>query len=412
MEHLALKEIANTTLYLGDYDTARTHYETALAAFREIGDRQSECGALNRLVLLYHQMGDAEVKMRDHNTMQKAIVTGIRQGGVVDVPTPQAKENWVLVKVHTAPMCTEYKSFLSGTPSQQLGHEAAGEVVEVAQPGRWQVGDRVVVMPQNPCGVCPLCLAGEYIHCQDVADFAALHGSREGSATMAQYLLKQSHQLVPIPQGMSYDHASMACCGLGPTFGALERVGAGVLDTVLITGLGPVGLGGVINASFRGARVIGVESNLWRAEHALALGAEAVIDPTASDALTRIRALTHDGRGVDHAIDCSGVAAAHRLCIDAARRKGTVSFVGESGRNPTELFISDDMIRKGLSLHGSWHYNLSLTPKILRVLAANPEKIDRLISHRFALEDVQSAWETQVGGQCGKVLLKPWGCDS
>lgn len=340
--------------------------------------------------------------------MRKAIITGIRQGGPVDVPTPKAKANWVVVKVHTAPMCTEYKSFLAGTPSQHLGHEAAGEVVEVAQPGRWKVGDRVVVMPQNPCGVCPLCLAGEYIHCQDVADFAVIHGSREGSATMVQYLLKQAHQLLPIPDGMSYDHASMACCGLGPTFGALERVGAGVLDTVLITGLGPVGLGGVINATFRGARVIGVESNPWRAQKALDLGAEAVIDPTADDALAQILALTHNGRGVDHAIDCSGVAAAHRLCIDGARRKGTVSFVGESGRNPTDLFISSDMIRKGLTLHGSWHYNLSLTPKILRVIGASGDKIDQLISHSFALENVQSAWGIQVGGQCGKVLLKPW----
>ena len=139
------------------------------------------------------------------------------------------------------------------------------------------------------------------------------------------------------------------------------------------------------------------------------MGAAAVIDPNGEDTLTQILALTHDGRGVDHAIDCSGVAAAHRLCIDATRRKGTVSFVGESGRNPTQLFISDDLIRKGLTLYGSWHYNGADTPKILGVIAANGARIDRLISHRFALEDVQAAWEIQVGGPCGKVLLKPWG---
>lgn len=340
--------------------------------------------------------------------MRKATITGVRQSEVVDVPRPQAKEDWVVVKVHTAPMCTEYKNFLSGAPIAYLGHEAAGEVVEVAQPGRWQVGDRVVVMPVNPCGCCALCLDGEYIHCQDTADFVTIHGSREGSATMAQYLLKQARQLVPIPDGMSYDHASMACCGLGPTFGALERTGPGALDTVLITGLGPVGLGGVINAAFRGARVIGVESNPWRAALARELGATAVVNPNDEDALAQILALTHDGRGVDHAIDCTGVAAAHRLGIDATRRKGTLSFVGESGRNPSQIFVSDDMIRKGLTLHGSWHYNMADTPKIMRTIAAVRAQIDRLISHRFALEDAQSAWETQVGGECAKVLLKPW----
>ena len=67
--------------------------------------------------------------------------------------------------------------------------------------------------------------------------------------------------LVPIPDGISYDHASMACCGLGPTFGAVQRAKLGPDDTLLITGLGPVGLGGVINGTHRGAKVIGVDTN-------------------------------------------------------------------------------------------------------------------------------------------------------
>ena len=110
-------------------------------------------------------------------------------------------------------------------------------------------------------------------------------------------------------------------------------------DTVLITGLGPVGLGGVINGVYRGARVIAVDSIPYRAEKALELGAAAVVNPTDEDALQQILDLTGARRGVDKAVDCSGVVAAHRLCIDAARRKGQVAFVGECG-DDTPLRIS------------------------------------------------------------------------
>jgi len=339
--------------------------------------------------------------------MKKAVIVGARQADVLEVPRPAPKEDWVLIKIHVAPMCTEYKSFLAGRPSQFLGHEAAGEVVEIAQPGKVDVGDRVVVMPQYPCGKCALCLAGDYIYCQDTVDFESFTGSPEGRATMAQYMLKPDWLLVPIPEGMPYDHAAMACCGLGPTFGAMEAIGVDAFDTVLITGLGPVGLGGVINARYRGARVIGVEGNPWRAERARALGAEAVINPQDADAVQQIRALTEGGRGVDKAVDCAGVVAAHRLCMDAVCRRGQVAFVGESSAD-TPVRVSPDMIRKGLTLKGSWHYNLKDTPKLMRIIAESGPNLDLLISHTFPLDQVQQAWELQVSGECAKVLLRPW----
>ena len=177
--------------------------------------------------------------------MKKAVIRGERQGGVIEVADPQPKADWVLVKVHTAPMCTEFKAFVGGQSGDYLGHEAAGEVVEVAQPGRVKIGDRVAVMPLSACGQCALCLTGDYIHCEQTINFADFHGTREGSATMAQYLLKPDWMLVPIPDDVSYDHGAMACCGLGPTFGAFEAMQVDRFDTVLITGLGPVGLGGL-----------------------------------------------------------------------------------------------------------------------------------------------------------------------
>src|SRR5438067_5551328 len=88
--------------------------------------------------------------------MKKAVVLGSRKAELVEVPDPRPKEDWVVVKVHAAPMCAEYKAFVGSTAVDRLGHEAAGEVVAVAQPGRVKEGDRVVVMPLYACGKCAL----------------------------------------------------------------------------------------------------------------------------------------------------------------------------------------------------------------------------------------------------------------
>jgi threonine dehydrogenase-like Zn-dependent dehydrogenase len=84
-----------------------------------------------------------------------------------------------------------------------------------------------------------------------------------------------------------------------------------------------------------------------------------------------------------------------------------VAFVGECS-DETPIKISPDMIRKGIVLIGSWHYNLKDVPKLMQVVQKNGTKLDRLISHRFSLSQVQDAWTLQATGNCAKVLLKPW----
>jgi L-iditol 2-dehydrogenase len=335
----------------------------------------------------------------------KVVIEGPWQSRLVEVDVPEPMADWALVKVHVAPMCTEYKAFLAGTSSAYLGHEAAGEVVAVGPAARVSVGDRVVAMPLSGCGHCALCSAGDYIHCEQRPDVQQIYGTREGAATYAQYLLKQDFLLMPIPDGVSYEHASMACCGIGPSFGAFSLMGVSAFDTVLVTGLGPVGLGAVVNARFRGARVIAVDGVRYRAEKARELGAEVVLDPREDGLAGRIRSLT-SGLGADRAVDCSGVVAAQRLCIDATRRKGKVAFVGECN-DDLPIRISSDMLRKGLTLIGSWHYNLNVYPDVLQVIQRSPD-IDKLISHVLPMSRVQEAFETSASHETCKILLKPW----
>jgi L-iditol 2-dehydrogenase len=335
--------------------------------------------------------------------MKRATITGVKQTQLIDTAIPQPKENWVLVKVHAVPLCTEYKGWLSG--HEYGGHEAAGEVVDVAQPGKVKIGDRVVVMPGAPCGTCALCISGDYIHCEHTYNTAAFSGLSHGADTHVQYLIKQDWLLAPIPDGISYERASLACCGLGPTFGALEQMNMSATDTIMITGGGPVGLGGVVNAKYRGIRTILVERIPYRQQKAKELGADLVLDPVDPEIRSKIMAYT-DSLGVDACLETSGTVAAQRLCIDSVRRKGQVTLIGECG-DDLAINASRDFIRKGIILRGQWHYNLNGMFKIMKVIRDSP-MVEHLITHVLPMSNIQEALEICASQQCGKVILKPW----
>lgn len=337
--------------------------------------------------------------------MQLAAITGPRACEIRDVPEPRAKGGIVKVKLLAVPMCTEYKTYEKGGPADCLGHEAAGEVVDAAGSTLRRAGERVVVMPLSPCGLCDLCRRGDYIHCQHPVNTLQACASPTGVATYAQYCLKQDWLCLPVPEDISIDHASMACCGLGPSFNAMQRMRVDGYDTVLVTGLGPVGLGAVVNGVVRGARVLAVEANAYRADLARRIGAAQVLDPRDPDVLDQIRSLT-GGKGVDKAVDCAGVSPAQRLMVDAVRRRGEVAFVAEGG--DFTFKVSNDLIRKGITIHGIWHWNLTDAPRMWETIRRAGPLLDLQITHRLPMSRVQEAWELQTSGNCGKIILHPW----
>jgi threonine dehydrogenase-like Zn-dependent dehydrogenase len=279
-------------------------------------------------------------------------------------------------------------------------------VVDPGDSTRVAVGDRVVVMPQYGCGVCWLCTAGDHIHCPDQRDVLAETGSAYGTATYAQYVLKPDWLLLPVPDDIPLRHAALTCCGLGPTFTATSRTRTGALDTALVSGCGPVGLGAVVNAAVRGARVIALEINPFRAKLAETLGAEAIVDPTAPDAVDQIRALTR-GRGVDVAIETSGAPVAARLVTEASRRLGRIAIVAW-GNDVT----FPPLVPLGVEIHGCWHWNHQrYAAGMWSVVRQAGVRLDAMVTHEFPLERVADAMDLQDGGDCGKVFLLPNGLE-
>ncbi|MCD6408583.1 zinc-binding dehydrogenase [bacterium] len=334
--------------------------------------------------------------------MKVLSITGKRKCALIEKPEPVIKGEFVKVKIVVAPMCTEYKDYQEGKKSESLGHEAAGEVVEVARDGKVKEGDRVVVMPGYPCGTCELCKSGDYIYCEHYVDPLKVCGSQTGTATFAQYCIKQDWLLLRIPDNMSYEHASMACCGLGPAFGAAKRVKVNPGDTVVVTGLGPVGLGVVIIFAKLGASVIGIDSVSYRCKLALKLGARAIINPHDPDALKKIKDITGKN-GADISIECSGVPSAREFCINATRRRGQIAFIGWGGHLKV-----DNIAQKGFTIYGIWHWPLNYAEEFMKLISELSSEIDMLITHRFPMSKAKEAFELQIKGECGKILLDPW----
>ena len=339
-------------------------------------------------------------------TMFNVVLDANQQVTFPDRPKPVAQDDWILVTLLSVPMCTEYQTYARREPMSNIGHEAAGIVADSASSDRFKAGDKVVVMPQLSCGMCAICLSGEYIHCRTTRDSQALLGDNAADATFAPFMLKPDVLLVKVPEEYDLDHAAMACCGLGPSFGAAERIGVRHGQTILVSGLGPVGLGAVINCVYRGARVIGVDPQGFRRDLAVELGAALVLNPESEDAQQEILDLTQ-GRGVCGAIECSGVVAAQSFCIEAAGIKGHIACVGSSCGNAS-VGLGREVLFKGLTIQGSWHYNRSVTHKLLRQIGEVGPQLDIMITHRFPLRAVKEAWEKQCTGLCGKVILQPW----
>ncbi len=335
--------------------------------------------------------------------MKAVAITGIKKSEIIDLVEPIAKGPYVKIKLTRVPLCTEWKQWTDGKPCDCLGHEAVGVVVDSASSTRVKNGDRVVVMPQHACGVCQLCLSGDHIHCENPPDALAFCESPTGDSTYTQYLLKEDFLLLPIPEDISDDLAALCLCGLGPTFNAMTQLQVNGLDTVLVSGLGAVGCGGVINAKARGARVLALEMHPYRIKLGKTLGVEEVLNPTDPDLSQKMKKLTN-GIGVDKAVETSSAPTALATLGQLTKRKGHIACVGWSGEMPASTLVSN-----GLTLMGAWHWNhLRCAPEMWKTIRGSEPLLNLFITHHFPMSKVQEAWLLQSTGACGKILMDPW----
>jgi threonine dehydrogenase-like Zn-dependent dehydrogenase len=341
-------------------------------------------------------------------TMEGVVLPGGRRVEMREYPVPKPGYGQALVRMKASSLCGSdlraiYREHLGkGAEAYQgviAGHEPCGVIEEVG-PGmrRFKVGDRVIMYHIAGCGMCDECRAGWMIGCMS-PERAAYGWQRDGGH--ASYLLAEERTLVALPDALSYLDGAMVACGLGTAYAGCQRADVSGRDVVLVTGLGPVGLAVAMLSRALGARVVGVEAVPERRELAARLGVTDVVAP-GDGALAALHEKT-GGHGFEVAIDCSGNAEARHVCLEAAREWGRVVYVGEGGTVAFEP--SPLLIHKQLSLYGSWVCSVPQMEELVELLVRWDLHPDRMVTHRFALDQAREAYETFDSGRTGKVAI-------
>ena len=282
------------------------------------------------------------------------------------------------------------------------GHEPAGIIEEVGQEVvDFKQGDRVLVYHIMGCGNCYNCRLGHPVVCTSPRR-AAYGGQRNGAH--APLLIAEQRSLIRIPEPLTFADGAMIACGVGTAYSALLKTGVRSGRSLLVTGLGPVGLAVTLIAADMGVTVIGSDPNAARVSAAMTHGLSHAIDATDHEGrLDQIRGWTA-GRGVDAAIDCAGASSARLLCIQGCGVWGQVVFVGVG----FDLFAFDatrDLIAKQLTVRGSWVSSQAEMQECADLLARRALHPDVLVTERLALNEGIEAYQRFAGGESGKMVF-------
>ncbi len=273
------------------------------------------------------------------------------EGGEVRVedtadPDP---DGWALVSSKAAGVCGTELHFVEGMippPAYpfQLGHESAGVVLEAPPGSAVAKGDRVAVYNFIGCGACRSCRTGRESLCVDPV--GQLGFSLPGG--FADVVRVPAENLIPLPESVSFETAAILACSGMSVVHAARLAGIGLGDTVVVDGIGGVGLMAVQVAVAAGARVLAVADSTEKGDLARELGAaEAIVleGGQGYDGLPdRVKELTK-GAGADHYIELVGTEETFLAGIRSLGRGGKVVIIGYTGEHlnvhPIELILSE-----------------------------------------------------------------------
>ncbi|MEV6597287.1 alcohol dehydrogenase catalytic domain-containing protein [Actinoplanes sp. NPDC051346] len=341
---------------------------------------------------------------------------------VEEIHLPEIGPGQVRVRVRAAGVCHSDLSMVDGTlrPPHPLilGHEAAGEVVEVgAGVTRVTPGTHVALNWSPPCRDCWFCTHGEPWLCA-AANVAALENGSTldgapvhvtlGLGAFAEQVVVPERAVIEVPEELGWESAALLGCAVLTGTGAVRntaKVGAG--DAVVVLGLGGVGLSVVSAARAAGAATV-IAVDVAEGKKALAEAAGATEFLLSSESLSKeVRARTQ-GRGADHAFECVGRAATIRAAWRATRRGGQVTVVG-MGRaddlvelSALDIFTSARTLRA--SVYGSADPDVEV-PLLAQQVLAGELKLDHLVTDRIALADVPAAFERMARGEGARSVV-------
>jgi threonine 3-dehydrogenase len=339
----------------------------------------------------------------------QAVVKPIAAPGFVlaDVPEPVPGDGELLLRVAAASVCGtdvhlyDWNPWAAARvhPPRVIGHELCGEVVGRGPGAEMREGARVAVESHIVCGHCNSCRRGDFHVCLNTR---ILGVDVDGGFT----------SLVVVPEANVFaitdDTTSEVAAALEPVGNAVHACSYGDLAarTVAVFGCGPIGCAAVAVARAQGAgSVIAIDRNRYRLELAERMGATRVV--MADENVERSVRDAAAGADIDCVLEMSGAPSAVVAATRLVRLGGWISLLG-IGDEPTALDMSDDIVMKGISLHGVVGRRLPQTwEATMEYVRSGAIDVAALITHRRAMSDIEAVVELIKSGQCGKVSLHP-----
>jgi threonine dehydrogenase-like Zn-dependent dehydrogenase len=326
--------------------------------------------------------------------MKALCLQALRQVELIDVLVPQIAPDQLLIKTGAATICTSDIADIRENPFNiplpvTIGHEAAGTVAAVgAAVSGFRVGDRVATSPVHPCGQCQPCRDGLSHLCLEMG-----HYGINMPGTMAEYYIVRQDRAVLLPESVSFALASLA----EPVSVCLEALAQANLRpgaNLLIVGDGPFGvLISRLAEALPLAKTVLAGRMAFRlsfAGKAITLNTEGQPDPARA-----ILNINHDA-GYDAAILAVSSAEAFATCLQCIRPKGrVVVFSALPGQTPVDLFT---LHLKEMEIVGACNEQ-DRFGEAVKMLAEPALGIERLITHRFALEDFRQALQLAEFGR-------------
>lgn len=339
----------------------------------------------------------------------------------VELDPPGFRE--VVVKIKAAGLCHSDLSVIDGNRPRPLpmalGHEAAGEVVEVGEGvSNLQVGDHVVFAFLPSCGHCPNCQEGRAALCEPGAQangegvllggHKRIHKGDEyyyhhlGVSGFAEYAVASIDSLVKIDPEIPFDIAALFGCAVMTGVGAVVNTAQLKFgDSVLVVGLGGVGLSAILGAKAAGAKkIIAADLLPSKREAALAMGAHHAIDSSDPKALQELRDLT--GGGVDVAVEFAGAVPALDFAFQAAKRGGTAVTAALPHPDARLQLSPVTLVGQEKALRGSYLGSCVPSrdiPAYIELYKTGRLAVDQLISHKMKLEDINLGFERLAAGE-------------
>ncbi|MFG1602950.1 alcohol dehydrogenase catalytic domain-containing protein [Actinoplanes sp. NPDC049265] len=342
---------------------------------------------------------------------------------LAQVQLPPVRSGEVRVAIRAAGVCHSDLSMVNGTLRPPypliLGHEAAGEVVEIGDGvTRVQTGDQVALNWQPACRMCWFCTHGQPWLCATTSGIAALaNGSTIdgepayvtlGLGAFAEQVVVGENAVIGVPTGLDWASAALLGCAVLTGTGAVRntaRVAPG--ESVLVIGLGGVGLAVVAAARAAGATTV-IAVDVSEAKKELASSAGATDFLVASDGLAKeVRART-EGRGADHAFECVGRSATIRAAWRATRRGGQVTVVGMGRHDDLVELSALDIFSSARTLRSSVYGNADPdveVPQLADDVLAGRLALDHLVTERIGLADVPAAFDRMSRGEGARSVV-------